>query len=626
MNIFKQLKFLCVLSFLCLGQFSALQAQNGQYDVMAQSDCSELDQGNYYVELYLKAHSASTTFRLAEQNYRFSFTDNGAIGNPQLDVTGGMSGIVTDETGQVSFFDNITLTGSLDTVVSFNFELAGGAGYFLNETDWTYIGKVKFDVLNDCLPVGILIHDNQVHNFPPTTILEKYNNFLYTVDEGDYIFENSADCPTGPEGQYSVKAVGDCSEVDQGKYYAEIYLKATDANSTFRLSDQNYRFSFTRFALGNATPDQTGGLDGITVDPTGAVSLYENITTTGSLDSVVSYNIELNGGLGYLITDTDWTYIGRVAFDVLDPSLDVELKIHDKDPANFPPTFIGEVKCDNWYSVDEGEYFEEDCAVDPCTLIDSEDFESGWGIWNDGGNDCHYYNYAPYATSGSKTIRLRDNTAGSDMYTDAMDLSSYDELTVDFAFKAVGMKNGHDFWLQVSTDNGGSFSTVETWVKGVDFQNSQATSTYKTATISGPFTNETVIRFVCDARKNANRIHMDDIVLNACVVPGQNMIAPSQNIEQLHFRSDIEENGNAINLSPNPARSILNLAIELANDADAQLRISDQTGRVISERSLIAQKGSQKTSIDLSAFAPGVYVATLITNSENKTKKFVVVK
>ncbi len=597
----------------------------GKYKVKAVSDCSELDQGNYYVEMYLQANDASSTFRLSDQNYRFSFTP-GTIANPTPDQTGGLDGITTDPTGAVSLYDGITTTGSLDTVVSYNIELSGGPGHYISDTDWTYIGRVKFDVLDDCKTVDIKLHDKQPINFPPTFIGEKYCDSWYTAEEGSYEFEKNANCPAGPVGQYNVKAVGDCSEVGQGNYYAEIYLQATDATTTFRVSDQNYRFSFTPGSIENPTPDQTGGLDGMTTDQTNETSLYDWITTTGSLDTVVSYNIELNGGPGYLITDVDWTYIGRVKFDVLDASIPVELVIHDKDPDNFPPTFIGEKDCELLYTATEGGYVVEDCFVPTCTPteIANDGFETDWGIWNDGGGDCHFYTYAPYAPTGSNSIRLRDNTGGSDMYTDALDLTQYDEITVDFAFKSVGMNNGHDFWLQVSTDNGSTFTTVEAWVHGVDFTNSQSTATLKTATIAGPFTAETVLKFRCDAANNGDRIHMDDIVINGCQNASSNSIGSVEPEERLMSRSsDIEDT--SMKLTPNPASTQVTIAMNISSSERAQIMIRDYTGKTMMEK-VVSNEGVQEIQVDVTAFAPGIYFATLLADGKNKTQKFVVVK
>jgi len=53
---------------------------------------------------------------------------------------------------------------------------------------------------------------------------------------------------------------------------------------------------------------------------------------------------------------------------------------------------------------------EDNCRYE---TINSEDFERSWGIWNDGGSDSYRNNYAPYASSGNYTIRIRDNSSSS---------------------------------------------------------------------------------------------------------------------------------------------------------------------------------------------------------------------
>ena len=56
-------------------------------------------------------------------------------------------------------------------------------------------------------------------------------------------------------------------------------------------------------------------------------------------------------------------------------------------------------------------------------LIDFENFEAGWGIWNDGGSDCTRDSSAKWAASGSHSIRIRDDSSSSMMTTDVLDLA-----------------------------------------------------------------------------------------------------------------------------------------------------------------------------------------------------------
>lgn len=144
--------------------------------------------------------------------------------------------------------------------------------------------------------------------------------------------------------------------------------------------------------------------------------------------------------------------------------------------------------------------------------IDSEDFEGGWGIWNNGGSDSRRnINDAAYANSGSYCIRLRDNTNTSVMTTDALDLSSLSSLTVDFSYIVNSFEGSEDFWLQISTDGGATFSTVEEWNLGDEFSNNVRMN--DGITVTGSFTSNTVIRFRCDASNNGDHVFIDDVVL-----------------------------------------------------------------------------------------------------------------
>lgn len=143
-------------------------------------------------------------------------------------------------------------------------------------------------------------------------------------------------------GKYDIQfAVGKSADCDLGEAYFDIEIKAADANSTFRISDQNYRFSFNRKALANPRIVEEFEIAGIIDEGSNAFSFYSEHSLNGSIDTVVSYGFELGAGVGYFIGEEDWTPVGRVGFDIIDTTACVELKWHDS--GTFPSTFIGEV-------------------------------------------------------------------------------------------------------------------------------------------------------------------------------------------------------------------------------------------------------------------------------------------
>ena len=113
----------------------------------------------------------------------------------------------------------------------------------------------------------------------------------------------------------------------------------------------------------------------------------------------------------------------------------------------------------------------KDGSTTSCTTLLFDDFESGYGNWNDGGSDCTLSNSTSFAYNSSYSLRLRDNSSSSVATTDSFDASEYDELSVSFWYITSSFESGEDFWLRISTNGGSSYTTVETWAQGTDFSN-----------------------------------------------------------------------------------------------------------------------------------------------------------
>ena len=149
------------------------------------------------------------------------------------------------------------------------------------------------------------------------------------------------------------------------------------------------------------------------------------------------------------------------------------------------------------------------------TSIIYDEFESDFGNWTDGGADCLRYTGGTHAHQGNAAVNLQDNTGTSVVSTGDLSLSAYDdEVKVDFWYKAVGMPSNGDFWLQISTNGGSSYTTVQTWAEGTDFDN--GTFYEESVTITGyTLTDQTRIRFRCDASNNGDDIYIDEIRVSA---------------------------------------------------------------------------------------------------------------
>jgi hypothetical protein len=250
--------------------------------------------------------------------------------------------------------------------------------------------------------------------------------------------------------------------------------------------------------------------------------------------------------------------------------------------------------------------------------INTEGFETGWGIWTDGGTDCARINSNTGANSGSWSIQLRDNTTTSMMTTGNMNLTSYNQVTVNFGFYANSFENGEDFWLQISTNGGTTYTTVKTWVAGTNFTNN--THNAGTQTISGPFTSNTRFRFRADASADDDVVYIDDVVITGCV----NFTGDPNELA----RNEVE-NGSVQATSagffayPNPTSD--RLIVEFTQtEGTATLVVLDMTGKLLHTQKVSSNStGVQQVQLDLAKLVPGSYLLQVLDGKERRFLQFV---
>ena len=149
------------------------------------------------------------------------------------------------------------------------------------------------------------------------------------------------------------------------------------------------------------------------------------------------------------------------------------------------------------------------------TQIIYDDFESGLGNWNIPGTESFLYTEGTYAYEGNNAVNLQDDRASySIMTTGDLTLSGYSEVKVDFAYICISMDSSdEDFWLQISTDGGSNFTTVEEWNLNDEFVNDQFYT--DSVTINGyTLTDQTQIRFRCDASGNKDDVYIDTVTIS----------------------------------------------------------------------------------------------------------------
>jgi hypothetical protein len=259
----------------------------------------------------------------------------------------------------------------------------------------------------------------------------------------------------------------------------------------------------------------------------------------------------------------------------------------------------------------------ENPACNPCTTHDNAHFESNFGIWNSGGNDCSRV-YAPqYANAGNYCVRIQDNTgSNSAMFTDNINLAGLNNVSLSFSYITVGMEAGEDFILEVSTNGGGSYTFVDSWISGTDFQNNSRQFVW--LAVNGfTWTSQSRFRFRCDASANDDRVYIDDVIITSCV----NFPAMAQAPEVIGkpaisndlpgLSNDTED----VTISPNPVATELRIdgmqldgaTIQVFNGAAGMMRVVY----------------TNENMLDVSQLLPGLYFVRIEKDDQIIVKRFV---
>ena len=260
-------------------------------------------------------------------------------------------------------------------------------------------------------------------------------------------------------------------------------------------------------------------------------------------------------------------------------------------------------------------------------LIDTNDFESNYGVWNDSGSDCTRTANASYAKSGTYSVRLRDDTSSSRMYTDTMDLSDFDDVTISFSYMCNSMDNGNEgFLLQLSENGGISYAMVEEWNRDDEFANNVRYD--DSVTIQGPFTDSTRFRFVCDASSNGDQVYIDDVVISGCsdVAPKSMSTIKSVDFITAKFSDDgLPDNQEAeddffedMMVYPNPFKT--NFNIEFIEPVGwGKIELYNLQGELVHEK--VFRRSDEPIEVDPNGLTMGVYYLKVKVGNASILKK-----
>ena len=296
--------------------------------------------------------------------------------------------------------------------------------------------------------------------------------------------------------------------------------------------------------------------------------------------------------------------------DVIKANCNCEGEYIDKDNDGY---CLSEDEDDDNACIPDGAACEPSQGNSQCSSLLFSDFESGTDVWNLGGSDTRLY--SGYASSGSKSLRIRDNSGVlSSAYTDDLALSSYESVEFSFSFYPLSMEKGEDFLLEISTDGGRTYSVAESWISGTHFSNAQRQS----ATViidNHKLTDQTVLRIRCDASTNSDLVYIDDINISAC--GGTSLIYDSTaSMSQSQTLDDIDHDADILTMEatiyPNPASDFIKVDIKENTFDYTVMRadIYDVAGRLILQSQFSVD---QEVMIDITTLDSGSqYVLSVV--------------
>ncbi len=400
------------------------------------------------------------------------------------------------------------------------------------------------------------------------------------------------------QGMYDLQFTNVVVDCDAETLCFDIELKASAPGTEFLVSDINIRFSFSR-GLDNPVIVQELDISGSVPGP-GPMgsSLFSTHNLSGSLDTIVSYNVEMIIGDGVFIGATDWVGIGSMCLDILDFDMPAELVFHTE--AIFPPTFVGMVNADGSLGeADEGTYtnYTQDLTtVCACAALD--------------------LNFNFDANAQQTSWEILDATGVAVASGGAYNMGDVS------AIESVCLPDGcYDLVVSDSANDGMCPRRTSTVLTGINVASlglgGVSNGIPRVGQMCGDYT-------LTDA--NGNTIasgggRFGGSETNSfCIVGGvpQLFVNDDANYARQVAETDLSE----MTLAPNPVHNQLNISCKVSTNAEIQLSILDITGKIIRQDILEAADFSN-VQLDVSELGAGFYVVQLRSKNVLISDKFV---
>lgn len=256
-------------------------------------------------------------------------------------------------------------------------------------------------------------------------------------------------------------------------------------------------------------------------------------------------------------------------------------------------------------------------------VLIASDFESGWDAWIDGGSDASRYS-GSRSYQGSYSINLQDNSGSkSSMTSPAFDISTYNQIDIEFYYYAYSMENNEDFFVMYY--DGSSWHTLATFVSGTDFDNNN----YYVATVSFDadqyaFASDAKFRFQCDASSNSDDIYIDLVNITASNSSSKSKFAGNATSAFVKAGFELEPDAEELSIYPNPASDYFNFELVLEEQVDLDITIYDVNGRMVSKVKELNCEGTYTKQVNISDLASGVYIVLVRGEDVHFSKRLIV--
>ncbi len=318
----------------------------------------------------------------------------------------------------------------------------------------------------------------------------------------EYFFNETSGNPGGSDSTWQTSTSYSDTGLNASTQYCYTVQSRDSVGNTGTASSQSCA---TTDSAPDTNPPSSPSIASVVADSDSQITVTSTVSTDAEGSNPVEYQFnETTGGAG--ATDSGWQTSTTHVDGGLSASTQYCYQVRSRDSVG-----------------NTNSYSSSSCATTQgggggCTVVISDDFEGGtWASsnWNDGGTDC-ILSTSANGPQGTYSVNLQDDTSTSVTFSDDINLSAYQDVKVDFSYNPISFEGSEDFFLEISTNGGTSWSVLKQYVNDVDFSDTGGPQTDSVTSSGLSLTSTTTLRFRCDASGNADDVYIDQIVVSGC--------------------------------------------------------------------------------------------------------------